>query len=88
VKIERLQSISEDDARAEGVCETDFYDHAEAKVSAGAPWSPERLAFADMWNRLGRGPGSWSANPFVAAVQFRPHLVNVDEMLRQREGGR
>lgn len=85
VKIERLQEISDNDALAEGVCETEFYDRAEDKVSAGAPWSPERLAFANMWNRLGRGLG-WAANQFVAAVTFRPHLINVDEFLRQREG--
>lgn len=70
VRVQRLQDISGDDAFAEGVGETDFYDNAERKVSAGAPWAPERLAFADLWNHL-HGPDAWDRNPWVAALSFR-----------------
>lgn len=83
VKVERLQSISEEDARAEGAypCEGGF-------SFGGSPLAGTTAygAFYCAWLRT-YGLSSWSANPFVAAVQFRPHLVNVD-LLRQREGGR
>lgn len=69
VKVERLHDISEEDAIAEGVEETAFYDAAEHKVSAGASWSVGRLAFADLWSSI-NGPGSWQANPWVAAYSF------------------
>jgi hypothetical protein len=77
VRVERLQDISGDDCFAEGIGETHFYENAEAKVSAGAPWSPERLAFADLWNAL-HGPGSWEANPWVAAISFTTRMGNIN----------
>src|SRR5690606_25977635 len=84
VKVERLQEISDDDALDEGIAETEFYEAAETKVSAGAPWSPERLAFADLWNSLNakRGYG-WEANPWVCAIAFNVHKMNVDAFLAQ-----
>jgi hypothetical protein len=55
VRVERLQSISGDDARAEG------YDGSHAFP---------REWFALLWERI-NGPGSWEANPWVWAVEFR-----------------
>jgi hypothetical protein len=105
VKVERLQNISDDDAIAEGVYETAFYEDAAFRAIAGAPWSAEQLAFTDLWNSInpqqvpvydedGRkigmepNPARWEANPLVAAITFRPHLANVDDLLRQWEGWR
>lgn len=56
VRVQRLQEISEEDAGAEGVYETEWYDRAEHVVAGGAPWSPERLAFADLWNSINAKP--------------------------------
>jgi len=70
VRVERLQAISEWDAVEEGVCETDFYDNAERKVSAGAPWSIARLAFADLWQSI-NGAESWDDNPLVWVISFK-----------------
>ena len=67
VRVQRLQTIADHDCLAEGVLETDFYEQAERKVSAGAPWSPERLAFADLWQSIN---GTWEVNPWVWAVSF------------------
>ena len=84
VKIERLQEISEEDARSEGAypCEGGF-------TFGGSPLAGTTAygAFYCAWLRT-HDLASWSANPFVAAVTFRPHLANVDDLLRQREGGR
>jgi hypothetical protein len=69
VRVERLQDISDSDAFAEGVGETEFYDAAERSVSAGAPWAVERLAFANLWGNI-HGQAAWDLNPWVAAVCF------------------
>lgn len=60
VRIERLQDISEADARAEGVTVGDHINH--------------RTAFFALWESLnGKRPGcSVQANPWVYAVGFEP----------------
>lgn len=55
VRVERLQDISEADAINEGI------DHR---------WSPARGCFSDLWNSL-NGPGAWTANPWVAVINFK-----------------
>jgi len=93
VKIERLQEISEEDAIAEGIdMDSDFASLCQN--IADQPWpndltngSPIISVFEKTWGER-HGRGSWSANPFVSAVTFRPHLANIDDLLRQREGGR
>jgi hypothetical protein len=61
VRVERLQAISEDDARAEGVI---------GATRDGGRQVSHRDAFAHLWNSI-NGPSSWAANPFVWAVSFR-----------------
>lgn len=62
LRVERLQEISEEDAMAEGWpgAETDL-GFARAKP---LQW------FSALWDSI-HGPGSWDANPWVAAVSFR-----------------
>lgn len=60
VRVERLQDISEDDARAEG-----YAQHGDA-VDQMAPSS----WFSGLWESI-NGPGSWDANPWVWVVEFR-----------------
>ena len=79
VRVQRVQDISEADAVAEGVCETAFWERAEHKVSAGAPWSVDRLAFADLWNIL-HSPEAWALNPWVCALTFTVHRQNIDQI--------
>jgi hypothetical protein len=55
VRVQRLQEISEEDARAEG------YDRSHAFP---------REWFALLWERI-HGPGSWHANPWVWAITFQ-----------------
>ncbi|HEU0117012.1 MAG TPA: hypothetical protein VFR09_00135 [Alphaproteobacteria bacterium] len=58
VRVERLQKISEDDARAEGV---------EASAN---PVFPYAYAFGQLWESI-NGKGSWYANPWVWVVEFK-----------------
>jgi len=61
VRIERLQDISEADARAEGAAE---------HVSPAAFLDGHRQGYRLLWESI-NGPGSWAANPFVWCVSFR-----------------
>lgn len=69
VRVERLQSISESDARAEGVT---IEEHHMRGYCAGAYRPPSIRAFHDLWDSLNatRGHG-WDVNPWVWVVQFR-----------------
>jgi hypothetical protein len=63
VRVERLQEISEDDARAEG-CRHD----AVVNVRNGKPTL--LVKYRDLWESI-NGPGSWDANPWVWVISFR-----------------
>jgi hypothetical protein len=74
VRVQRLQDISEEDARAEGV----FVPEAQyAQQGERAPV----LAFAGLWESI-NGPGAWKANPWVVALTFRVIKRNIDEFAR------
>ena len=62
VRVERLQAISEADARAEGAI-------GAVDNSIGNNWCA-RQAFSALWESI-NGPGSWDANPWVWVVSFR-----------------
>jgi hypothetical protein len=61
VRIERLQDISHDDAKAEG---------AEPLESGNLTGNDYRGAFRQLWQAIS-GVKSWDANPFVWAVTFK-----------------
>lgn len=75
VRVQRLQEISEEDARAEGL--------SWVAPSWGIPGMPEtwgadpRAAFSTLWNSL-HGSDAWSANPWVVAVSFTVARQNID----------
>lgn len=75
VKVQRLQDISEDDARAEGAPYDDGdMQFPSQKAPPGANyiedgWDSARDWFTDTWNII-HGPGAWDANPWVAAYAF------------------
>jgi hypothetical protein len=62
VRVERLQDITEDDARAEGC---DPVVHPDGAVDCGT----RKTTFAGLWNKI-NGPGAWDANPWVWVVSF------------------
>lgn len=66
VRVERLQDISEEDARAEGVA-----IQQDAKIAARvAEDTPARMEFWHLWQSI-YGPESWDSNPWVWAITFR-----------------
>lgn len=91
VRVERLQSISEADAIAEGI------EDVTSEVASGDPsvrfWKRYRDggwngyvdvavgSYASLWTSI-NGPGSWAANPWVWALTFKVHQTNVDQLRR------
>jgi hypothetical protein len=73
VRVERLQGISEEDARAEGAKHYDPANH----LSHGG-WSHDghyvsetaEASFERLWDDI-NGAGSWDVNPWVWVVEFK-----------------
>lgn len=78
VRVERLQDISEEDAKAEGV-EFDIDERAyrvdgvkPPPTMPGSAWigfTSARRAFKHLWESI-NGADSWDANPWVWAISF------------------
>jgi len=90
VKVERLQEISQEDARAEGVATEEWDDWRENVTAIAMPEGSyietERDLFRDVWNSIyGRTELCWDANPWVAAYTFTVHHMNVDDLLKRPE---
>jgi len=71
VLVERLQDISEEDAKAEGI--ESRLDGPDTEYCSGCNydwcWCPV-TAYKRLWESI-NGPGSWDANPWVWVIQFR-----------------
>lgn len=66
VRVERLQAISEEDAKAEGVEPAPF-------CKASRPAGLEHVeAFEDLWDSINADRAPWASNPWVWCVEFRP----------------
>ena len=82
VRVQRLQDISEDDARAEGI-EHD-QDRSRGNVIAwrdyldrGGKCGTAIASFRSLWDSLNAARAPWAGNPWVVAVTFRPVLGNI-----------
>lgn len=65
VRVERLQSISDSDAKAEGVAPAPF-------CKSSRPAGQEHVeAFEDLWDSINLLRAPWSSNPWVWALSFR-----------------
>lgn len=74
VRAQRLQEISEEDAKAEGVEPWNFKRiSADQCLTSGerALDSPYRSGFALLWDELYEDIATWKSNPFVWAISFR-----------------
>lgn len=70
VRFEPLNDISEDDAIAEGVSYTGPYPAAVASGFLPRPSDLARREYRKLWESI-NGRGSWDANPWVWAINFR-----------------
>lgn len=69
VRLERLQDISDEDARAEG-CDPWHDLRGVPNVTVGEMAHGYRRAFYELWKQI-NGPESWAANPWVWVIEFR-----------------
>lgn len=74
VKVERLQDITNSDARAEGM-ETEEYlawrEEAEGCAPPGSHIQSLRDCFQDLWNSINGKKYPWDSNPWVWVIEFR-----------------
>lgn len=77
-KIERLNDISEADARAEGMPVDHNGNHYDPPPPEVDTWQGYgRASFSLLWSKL-HGAGSWEENPWVVAIGFRVIMANID----------
>lgn len=82
VKFERIQEITEEGARREGVAECPTFSMPECPeysidgVTNIYPWLT--APFEELWDSLNKGRGyGWASNPWVVVIKFKPVLQNV-----------
>lgn len=90
VRVERLQDISEEDARSEGIQSKPGIAVIEGKqtpspvyfVGGLHPEGSPSEAFRSLWSSI---YSNWHTNPWVWVVEYKVHHCNVDALLRERE---
>lgn len=70
VRVERLQDISEEDARAEGVTADAQQGTLNGEAATLYPMT-HRQAFIWLWDAINGARAPWASNPWVWALQFR-----------------
>lgn len=82
VRVQRLCDISREDAAAEGLIRlkaTGRYVLAPGTQYLGFASHDPRAVYAYLWDTI-NGEGSWAKNPWVVAVTFTVHKINIDKM--------
>lgn len=82
VRVERVQEITEEDARAEGVIEAydgvfDDVDYCARAKAMGAVIGDARPTFALVWDSLAPAGSKWADNPWVWVIRFKLEAPNV-----------
>ncbi|HAC6396371.1 hypothetical protein [Salmonella enterica] len=71
VRVERLNSISQEDARAEGIIDGGCLNCGEPEPCGCANPEPDATdAFAYLWQSI-YGQENWNANPWVWVIEFK-----------------
>ncbi len=78
VRVERLQEITEEDAKKEGCV---------AESGEGCAFYPAKLAFELLWNTIKGKTYPWSSNPWVWVVEFRREEIR-KESISLKEGNK
>jgi len=85
VRVQRLQDISEDDAKAEGIeINQDGYLRVIGWRNYGSHQTvidDARLSFGTLWDSINgkREGANWDANPWVVTVSFTAEKRNIDD---------
>jgi hypothetical protein len=75
VRVQRLQEISEEDAKAEGL---EWVAPTWGIEGIADSWDADPvIAYAWLWESI-NGDGAWDANPWIVAVSFSVEKVNID----------
>lgn len=86
VKIERVQDISKEDAKAEGIfrwdCPNECWHHLPKASNTNEDplffgYKTPVAAFQNLWTAV-NGEEGWDANPFVVAITYRVIKANID----------
>lgn len=75
VRVERLQDITEADARAEGVGDEEMVNRVDTDILPTAamlhePFENDRVWFAHAWNEINGKKYSWQSNPWVWVIEW------------------
>lgn len=79
VRVERLQAISDDDCKAEGIGDPYLGDGDPPFIEETVMVS-RWMQYRNLWGRI-NGPGSWLANPWVIVISFdvvKRNIRNID----------
>jgi len=78
IRVEKLQNISEDGCKAEGIESNTFINGME-KITAYKIYGSKNswdespiVSYWSLWESI-NGPGSWESNPFVWVIKFKRH---------------
>ena len=87
VRRERLQDITDDDAKAEGIrwsSRSEGYSYDPEDGGPGYHRSAPRVSFLKLWDSINgkRAGAAWDDNPLVTVISFRVHRCNVDEFAK------
>ncbi len=64
IRVERLQSITVEDIRAEGM---KYYVDINGEYETPDPWD----IFSELWDSINKKKHPWKSNPFVWVVEFK-----------------
>ena len=80
VRVERLQNISDADAIAEGIEQSDRCP--DRYLTPAGDYAVPKVAYQRLWEAI-NGAGAWEVNPWVAAYTFRVIRQNIDQIDRE-----
>lgn len=86
VRVQRVQDISAEDARAEGIAKDQapgtafwgWHDYGRGDALAKRYFADPRDSFRTLWNSI-HGPDAWDQNPWVCALTFTVRKGNIDD---------
>ena len=70
VRVERLQDISEEDVKAEGVNDTQGWQLHDLKTGESRPYTA-RDHFSGLWDSIYEDRAPWDSNPWVWVIEFK-----------------